>query len=83
LTLHGNLSVSQNLWLTGGTLSLNSSLDYLTQLGTSHHRQQFMSVPLVLTLNQPLFSVNATKWNRRIVPVRYREAQARFLTATE
>lgn len=83
LTLHGNLSVSQNLWLTGGTLSLNSSLDYLTQLGTSHHRQQFMSVPLVLTLNQPLFSVNATKWNRRIEPVRYREAQARFLTATE
>ena len=44
---------------------------------------QFMSLPVAITLQQPLFSVNHLKWNRRIEPLRYREAQARFLTETE
>ena len=42
-----------------------------------------MSLPVAVTLSQPLFSVNHLKWNRRIEPLRYREAQARFLTETE
>ena len=42
-----------------------------------------MSLPVAITLQQPLFSVNHLKWNRRIEPLRYREAQARFLTETE
>ena len=42
-----------------------------------------MSVPVALTLNQPIFGVNNTKWNRRIEPVRYAEAKAAFLSATE
>ena len=44
LGMSGQLSVTQNIWLTGGTLSLNSSLDYLRQLGSGGTRQ-FMSVP--------------------------------------
>ena len=42
-----------------------------------------MSLPVAITLSQPLFSVNHLKWNRRIEPLRYREALARFLTETE
>lgn len=42
-----------------------------------------MSVPVALTLEQPIFGVNTIKWNRRIEPVRYAEAKAAFLTATE
>ena len=42
-----------------------------------------MAVPVVLTLNQPIFGVNSVKWNRRIEPLRYEEAKANFLTATE
>ena len=44
---------------------------------------RFMSVPLALTLNQPIFGVNTIKWDRRIEPVRYAEAKAAFLSATE
>ena len=36
-----------------------------------------------MTLNQPIFGVNNIKWNRRIEPVRYAEAKAAFLSATE
>lgn len=82
MEMSGQLSVDQNIWLTGGTLSLNTSLDFLRQMdGTVGNR--FMSVPLALTLNQPIFGVNAIKWNRRIEPVRYAEAKAAFLSATE
>lgn len=82
LGMNAALSVNQSIWLTGGMLSFNSSLDYLKQLSTDG-AHSYMSVPFSLTLSQPLFSVNPVKWNRRIEPVRYEEAKARFITATE
>lgn len=82
LGLSGQLSVDQNLWFTGGKLSLTSSLDYLKQLGSGGEKQ-FMSVPVSLELTQPVFGVNTLKWNRRIEPVRYAEAKAEFISATE
>ena len=82
MQMSGELSIDQNIWLTGGTLSLNTSLDFMKQLdGTKDER--YMSVPIALTLNQPIFGVNTFKWNRRIEPVRYAEAKANFLSETE
>ena len=83
LGLDGAVNIKQKLWPTGGTLSVESSLDYLHQSGSGGSQNQFMSLPVAVTLSQPLFSVNHLKWNRRIEPLRYREAQARFLTETE
>jgi len=78
----GQLSVTQNIALTGGKISLNSSLDFLRQLdGDKSNR--FMTIPVALTLSQPLFGVNSMKWERKIEPVRYAEAKAAFLSATE
>ncbi len=57
LGLSGQLSVDQNIWFTGGKLSLTSSLDYLKQLG-SGGAKQFMSVPVSLELTQPVLSEN-------------------------
>ena len=82
LGLSGELSINQNIWFTGGTLSLTSSLDYVQQLGRGKNHQ-FMSVPVGLELTQPIFGVNNLKWNRRIEPVRYAEAKAEFISATE
>ncbi len=82
MEMNGEISVDQNIWLTGGTLSLNTSIDYLKQLtGTRYNR--FMSIPVALTLSQPIFGVNTIKWDRRIEPVRYAEAKAAFISATE
>jgi Outer membrane protein len=63
-------------------LSLTSSLDYLEQLGAGGTRQ-FMSVPVGLTLTQPIFNVNNLKWQRKIEPVRYAEAKAAYVESTE
>ena len=82
MQMSGELSIDQNIWLTGGTLSLNTSLDFMKQLdGTKDER--YMSVPIALTLSQPIFGTNTFKWNRRIEPVRYAEAKANFLSETE
>ena len=84
LGLDGAVNITQKLWPTGGTLSVESSLDYLHQTGSGMGgSNQFMSLPVAITLSQPLFGTNHLKWDRRIEPLRYREAQARFLTETE
>lgn len=82
LQMSGEVSIDQNIWLTGGKLSLNTSIDFLRQLD-GHKYNRFMSVPVALTLSQPIFGVNRIKWDRKIEPVRYEEAKARFLSATE
>lgn len=81
--LSGSLFVTQKIWPTGGTLSVESSLDFLHQSGEGKGGNQLMSLPIAVTLSQPIFGVNHVKWNRRIEPLRYREAKARFLTETE
>ncbi|MDE6702408.1 MAG: TolC family protein [Muribaculaceae bacterium] len=82
LQANGQLSLSQNIPLTGGKVSLTSSLDFLRQYeGMTGNR--FMSIPVAIALSQPLFGVNTMKWDRKIEPVRYAEAKAAFLSATE
>jgi outer membrane protein TolC len=76
------LSISQNVRLTGGTISINSSLDFLRQFDNGSSNR-FMSIPIAITLNQPIFGVNTMKWDAKIEPVRYSEAKAKFLSATE
>lgn len=82
LEAQAQLSITQNIPLTGGQLSLNSSLDFLRQYGEDGGNR-FMSIPLALKLTQPILGVNTLKWNSRIEPVKFAEAKAAFLSATE
>lgn len=76
------LSLSQSIWATGGTVSVESSLEYMRQLSGERYNS-IMALPVAVKLNQPLFAANTVKWDRRIEPVRYREARARFMEASE
>ncbi|SEF76168.1 MULTISPECIES: TolC family protein [Parabacteroides] len=82
LGLTGELAIEQNIALTGGKISLNTSLDFTRQLGTGAYNE-YMSVPVGLTLTQPIFGVNDQKWKRRIEPVRYQEAKASYIESVE
>lgn len=82
LQMQGEIALTQNIWLTGGKVSVNTSLDFYRQLGGGAYNR-FMSLPVAVTLTQPIFGVNNVKWDRRIEPVRYEEAKARFLSETE
>lgn len=82
LSMNGEISVDQNIALTGGKISLNTSLNFSRQLGKGAFNE-YMSVPVGLTLTQPIFGVNDQKWNRRIEPVRYQEAKAAYIESVE
>ena len=82
LGLNGEISIAQNIALTGGKIALNTSLDFTRQLGSGAYNE-FMSVPVSLTLTQPIFGVNDQKWKRRIEPVRYQEAKAAYMENVE
>ncbi len=82
MQLNGALTISQNIWPTGGKISLTSSLDYLKQLELGA-TPRFMTLPMAVTLEQPLFGTNSIKWNRKISPLRLSEAQSGYISATE
>lgn len=82
LGLKGDISINQNVALTGGKISLNSSLEFTRQLGTGAFNE-FLSLPVGLTLTQPIFGVNNQKWHRKIEPVRYQEAKAAYIESVE
>lgn len=76
-----NLDITQNIWFTGGTLQLCSSLKRLDLLETN--TTTYNAQPLYLTYSQELFGYNSLKWNRRIEPVCYREARKQFAETME
>lgn len=80
--LSGEFTVLQNIALTGGTVALNTSMDFTRQLGGNTYNE-YMSVPVGITLSQPIFGVNNQKWKRRIEPVRYQEAKASYIERVE
>ena len=82
LEAQAQLAVTQNIPLTGGVIRLTSTLDFLHQYGTDRPNR-FMTIPVALSLNQPIFGVNTLRWRGRIEPVKYAEAKAEFLSATE
>ncbi|GHV04822.1 membrane protein [Bacteroidia bacterium] len=82
LGLNGQISIEQNVALTGGKVSLSTSLDFTRQLGVGAYNE-YMSIPLGLTFTQPIFGVNHQKWNRRIEPLRYKEAKAAYIESVE
>lgn len=82
LEASGSINVTQSIWATGGTLSMSTSLDYLRQMGKNAY-SRFMSVPVAIKINQPIFAVNSAKYNRKTSPLQYRRSQIDFMVSTE
>lgn len=75
LNLTGGLQVTQNIPLTGGSIAVQSSLDFMRQIGSTN---EFMSVPIAITLTQPIFGVNNIRWSKRIEPLQYEESMIEY-----
>jgi len=81
-TYSSGLSLTKNIGLTGGQIFLNSNLQRLDQFGDSTITS-YLSTPLNIGINQPLFNYNAYKWLRKTEPMRYNEAERRYLEDVE
>ncbi|MDE6033697.1 MAG: TolC family protein [Muribaculaceae bacterium] len=78
----GQINITQNIWATGGTLSMSTSLNFLRQMGRNAY-SRFMSVPVALRLDQPIFAANSAKQTRKTAPLQYRAAQIDYIVSTE
>ena len=75
------IKVNQNVSWTGGSLFLKSSLSRLDEFQKG--ATAYSSKPLVVGYEQSLFGYNALKWDRRIEPIRYREARKQYAETLE
>ena len=78
LHTYGNLSISQNFDLTGGTFFIDSELGYMRSFGENTF-SQFSSVPIRVGYSQSLFGFNGFKWEKKIEPLKYEKAKQQFL----
>lgn len=75
------LSLTQNVAWTGGTLFLETSAQRLDLFAGGH--PSYQTSPVNIGYSQSLFGYNSLKWDRRIEPVRYREACKAYAEAME
>lgn len=76
-----SLSINQNISWTGGTFFVQSGVDFLREM--ERNTEMFSSVPVSIGYRQSLFGHNNLKWDRRIEPLRYKEAQKRYAETIE
>ena len=81
LQTSGNLSLAQNIGLTGGSISLFSDLTYEKNFETDGER--YITSPLNIRLTQPLFRYNELRWQKKIEPLKYEEARKTYLRDVE
>ncbi len=75
------LKINQNISLTGGSLFLKSSLTRLDELQSK--TTAYRSQPLTIGYEQSLFGYNSLKWDKRIEPIRFREAKKQYAETLE
>ena len=81
LSVDMDLKINQNIWFTGGSLFVRSNVQRLDEL--ENNVTAYNTQPVVIGYEQALFGYNSLKWNRRIEPVRFREARKAYNEALE
>lgn len=72
------LSATQNVDFLGGTIYMESDLEYLRNFG-DYRDNQFSSIPVRIGYRQDLIGYNQFKWEKRIEPVKYEKVKREFV----
>lgn len=76
-----SLGLNQPIALTGGNISINSGINYFTDLQSD--LTQFSTTTVNIRLDQPLFAYNQLKWDKFIEPLRYEESKRSYVEELE
>lgn len=82
LSYSGGLSLSKNIGLTGGTVFVKSNLERFIdlELDTTY----FSTIPLLsIGFEQNLFGFNEYRWTKKTQPLKYNEAERRYVEDRE
>ena len=75
------LSLTQNVPWTGGTFFIETAAQRLDLFSSDTYSWQ--TSPVNIGYSQSLFGYNSLKWDRRIEPIRYREAKKTYVETLE
>lgn len=75
-----NLSLEQDVALTGGSIFAQTGLERIDIFRTASNDGSisYLSTPVAIGFQQPLFQYNALKWEREVQPLLYEEAQRAY-----
>ena len=76
-----NVSIDQNIALTGGTISLNTDIARLDQF--TYENKIYSSNPITINYNQPIRGFNQLKWQKKTAPRQYENAKRSYLETVE
>lgn len=78
------VGLRQPLSFTGGTISANSGLEYFRDYNDeSNLSEQWSGSVFNIALNQPLFSFNRFRWDKKIQPLAFEESKRDYVEAME
>ncbi|KAA5548672.1 TolC family protein [Adhaeribacter rhizoryzae] len=74
------LSLGQEVWFTGGYISINSNINRFDDFieGSERIPRRYTAVPATITFNQPFFGYRWLKWENKVQPLRYEEARREY-----
>lgn len=81
LSVDATLEIQQNIAPTGGRILLKTGLQRLDMF--TDNISSYKSTPIVIGYEQDLFGFNNLKWERRIEPIKYEEAQKSYIETLE
>jgi outer membrane protein TolC len=76
-----NIGLLQPLQWTGGTISANSNLSYFNNYFDD--TELWSGAVMNVRLDQPLFSFNDLRWDRKTEPLRYEESKREYVEQME
>jgi outer membrane protein TolC len=78
-----SLSLNQKVGWTGGEVFLNTGIQQMTNFYTDTTTKQFLADMVSVGFRQPIFTYNEYKWDKKIEPLKYEEAQRTYLEDNE
>ena len=82
ISAQANLALTQKIGITGGTISVNSYLSGVHNVNTDNP-MPFLSYPVNIELNQPIFTYNPYRWDKKIKPLSYSLAKRKYIEDIE
>lgn len=76
-----SLTLTQNISWTGGSIFMESTAQRLDMF--SDKTTSWQTSPVTFGYTQTLFGYNALKWDKKIEPIRYQEAQKTYIETLE
>ena len=77
------VSLTQIISATGGNISLGTDLQRLDDIGSSGGQSTYLSTPISIRFDQPLFRLNPYKWDRKEAEINYEASKKRFVEDRE